>query len=243
MRYLITAFFYFCIQNIAFSSPIKDFTARYEIYHNGFFVGQAARKLTHDKEFIIFSSEAKTAGMASWFFDVTITEASKLKLVNNKLNFYSFDYYKKKNSETETHKLHLDGENKFYNSYKKQHFPVTNDLHDTLGFIAAIMHDLKIGQRTIPYTVAEKTKVERYLLKFIKKENLTTSSGDITTLKMEHYDPKKDQRITIWCAPDMDYLPIKILNINNNGDENLLHLTHHNQRPIYLNLDEDENEL
>lgn len=242
MRYLITLFFYFLLQNIAFSASIKDFTSRYEIYHNDFYVGTTARKLIKEKDIFVFSSESKTAGVASWFFDITITETSKLINKKNQLHFHSFDYNKNKNGVKENYQLRLENKHQFYNTYKKQLFPVSNDLHDTLGFTVAIMYDLKIGKRDMPYAVAEKTKIDNYQLKFIKEENLETNTGTIQTLKMEHYNPQKKQRITIWCAPEMDYLPIRIVNINSNGDENLLHLTHFNNKPVHLSLDEEEAE-
>ena len=242
MRYLITLFFYLLLQNIAFSASIKDFTSRYEIYHNDFYVGTTTRKLNKENDFFIFSSEAKTAGVASWFFDITITETSKLIDNNKQLHFYSFDYNKNKNGEKESYQLNLENPEQFYNTYKKQLYPVSSDLHDTLGFTVAIMYDLKMGKREIPYAVAEKTKIDNYQLKFIKEESLETDTGTILTLKMEHYNPQKKQRITIWCAPEMDYLPIRIININSNGDENLLRLTHFNNKPVHLSMDEEETE-
>ena len=240
MRYIITLFFYLLLHNVAFSTSIKDFTSRYEVYHNNFYVGTATRKLKKEKNFFIFSSEAKTAGIASWFYDVTITETSKLIDKNKQFRFHSFDYHKNKNGEKEGYQLNLKNSQQFYNTYKKQLFPVSNNLHDTLGFTVAIMYDLKMGKRSISYTVAKKTKIDNYQLEFMKEENLETNTGAIHTLKMEYFDQKKKQRITIWCAPEMDYLPIRIININSNGDENLLHLTHFNNKPVYLSLDEEE---
>ena len=104
MRYIITLFFYLLLHNVAFSTSIKDFTSRYEVYHNNFYVGTATRKLKKEKNFFIFSSEAKTAGIASWFYDVTITETSKLIDKNKQFRFHSFDYHKNKNGEKEASK-------------------------------------------------------------------------------------------------------------------------------------------
>ena len=240
MRYLITLFFYLLLNNVAFSASIKDFTSRYEIYHNDFHVGTTIRKLNKEKDFFIFSSESTTAGVASWFFDVTITETSKLIDKDNQLHFHSFKYLRNKNGEKKGYQLNLKNPQQFYNTYKKKLFPVTKDLHDTLGFTVAIMYDLKMGKRSILYTVAKKTKIDNYQLEFIKEENLETNTGSIQTLKMEYFNPKKKQRFTIWCAPEMDYLPIKILSTNNDGDEDLLKLTHFNNKPVHLSLDEEE---
>ena len=57
---------------------------------------------------------------------------------------------------------------------------------------------------------------------------------------MEHYDPQTKERFTLWCAGNMGFLPIKIQSTNKKGDENLLNLTHFNQNPINLNLNNEE---
>ncbi len=240
MRYFITLFLYLSLQNITFSSPIKDFTATYDLYHNNFYVGVSTRTLTSENKFLTFTSVSKTAGLAALFFDVTLTETSKLRFKNNRLQFFSYHYDEKKSDGNEDYELRLDKNSTFYNSYKKEYYPLEKELHDTLGFSIAVMHDMQKGKRTIKYTIAEKDSIKTYTLKFVKKENLTTYKGVISTLKMEHYDPQTKYRFTFWCAENMDYLPVRILNINHKGDENLLNLTQFNQKKIYLELDEEE---
>lgn len=240
MRYLITILFYFSIQTLSFAAPIKDFTARYNLYHNETYVGQTTRRLVTENKFINFSSIAKTDGIVAWFVDITITETSKLRYKNNRLNFVSYSYNEKKNDENKGYQLHLDKANKFYNSHTKEFYPITNNLHDTLGFTAAIMHDMQNGKREIKYTIAEKNKLKTYTLRFITKENIATNGGQITTFKMEHYNPQTKERFTLWCAENMGFLPIRIQNINRKGDENLLNLTQFNQKEFYLDLPEEE---
>lgn len=240
MPYLITIIIYIFAQNIAFSAPIKDFTAHYDLYYNGFYVGKSTRTLATKNNLATFSSIAKTAGVAAWFADITVTEASKLRYENNKLNFVSYLYDEKGNNKNEKYELHLDKSLRLYNSHEKKFYPPTTNLHDTLGFTVAIMLDMQAGKRNIKYTIAEKDNFKPYTLKFIKKEALMTDKGEINTLKMEHYDPETKYRFTFWCAENMGFLPIKISNINPKGDENSLHLTHFNNNPIHLSLDEEE---
>lgn len=240
MRYLITLIIFSFLQISAFATPVKDFSANYELYHNGMYVGETTRHLKTENKFLTFSSVAKTAGIAAWFFDVTITETSKLRLKDKNLNFFSYSYHEKSKDKNEGYQLRLDKAQTFYNSYKKETYPAAKNLHDTLGFTVAIMHDLQAGKREIKYSIAEKKNLKTYILKFIKKENIETSNGEISTLKMEHYDPQTKNRFTLWCAEKMDFLPIRILKINHKGNESLLNLTHFNNKEIYLNIDEEE---
>lgn len=242
MPYLITIIIYFFSQNIAFSAPLKDFTTRYDLYYNGFYVGKSSRALETKNNLATFSSIAKTAGMAALFANITVTENSKLRYVNNSLNFFSYLYDEKGNDKNEKYELHLDKTLRLYNSHEKKFYPATKNLHDTLGFTVAIMLDMQAGKRNIKYTIAEKDNFKPYTLKFIQKEVFRTDKGEISTLKMEHYDPETKYRFTFWCAEDMGFLPIKISNINPKGDENSLILTHFNHNEINLNFDNEDSE-
>jgi len=240
MQYLISIALYIFLQVAAFATPLKDFTAGYDLYHNGMYVGQTKRRLTTENKFLTLTSSAETAGLAAIFFDVTITEKSKLRFNNKKLNFFSYSYHEKGSDKNKAYQLRLDKSQQFYNSYNKELYPVTSNLHDTLGFTVAIMHDLQSGKRNIKYTIAEKDKLKIYTLKFIKKEALSINNEEISTLKIEHYDPQAKHRFTFWCAEDMGFLPIRIRNINHKGDEKLLNLTHFNKEKFYLEMEDEE---
>lgn len=240
MRHIITILSLFlCLPIIAFSAPVKDFTAQYKLYHNGLYVGISERRLKTEKNMLTFTSATETAGLAALFFKITINETSKLLLKNEQLKFVSYNYDEKNKDKNVVYQLSLDKPQQFYNSYTKQHYPAANNLHDTLGFTVAIMHDLQAGKREIKYTIAEKDNLKTYTLKFIKEEKLTTNNGDINTLKMEHYNPQTKHRFTFWCAEKMGFLPVRIRNINHKGDENLFNLTQFNQQAIYLNLENE----
>lgn len=242
MRYLITLIIFSFLQISAFASPVKDFSANYDLYHNGMYIGETTRQLKTKNKFLTFSSIAKTAGIAALFFDVTITEKSKLRLKNKSLNFFSYSYHEKSKKKNEGYQLRLDKKQTFYNSYKKENYPVEKNLHDTLGFTVAIMDDLQAGKREIKYSIAEKKELKIYTLKLIKKEKIQTDNGEISTLKIEHYDPQTKNRFTLWCAENMGFLPVRIRKINHKGKENLLNLTKFNNKKIYLNLDDEEEE-
>lgn len=242
MPRIITLIFCFILQFSANASPIKDFSVSYDLYHNGFYVGKSNRRLTTENKLLTFSSTAKTEGFAALFIDITVTEVSKLRLKNNQLNFFSYTYNEKNSDDNEGYQLHLDKKHQFYNSSTKQHYPVTKNLHDTLGFTVAIMSELQAGKREIKYHIAEKDELKTYTLKLVNKEKLVSNEGDISTLKMEHFNPQTKERFTLWCAEDLGFLPIKIQSTNSKGDENLLNLTRFNKKQIHLEQNDDNDE-
>lgn len=224
------------------ANGVKDFTAEYDLYHNGLLVGESKRQFKNNNESLKFTAFTETAGLAALFIDIKINEVSTLQLKNNQLRFVSYQYNEKNKNKNETYRLSLGKDQTFYNSYTKQHYPADKNLQDTLGFTVAIMQDMQTGKRDIKYTIAEKDNLKSYSLKFIKKENLSTNDGYITSHKMEHYNPATKHRFTFWCAEKMGYLPVRIQKINHKGDKDVFNLIRFNKKRIYLNLQEENND-
>ncbi|MCW8899767.1 MAG: DUF3108 domain-containing protein [Gammaproteobacteria bacterium] len=239
MRNIFIATIFLLLPSITSASSVKDFSASYAVYKNGFFLGNTKRTLTTKNNILNYTAVTETAGIAAWFFDVTIFEKSKLILKNDSLNIYSYKYDEKNKDKHTIHELHIDDNKQLYHSYTKQHYPITKNLHDGLGFNIAMMHDLKKGLRDIKYTIAEKEKLKDYHIKFVKEETLPADNGGLKTIKIEHTNPKTKDRFTFWCVESMGFLPVRIQNVKDNGDEVLLNLTHYNNKEVYLYLDDD----
>lgn len=240
MHYLYLTAIFFLLPSFSAARAVNDFSASYAVYKNNFFLGNTKRTLTTNKNMLNFSAVTKTAGIAAWFFDITILETSKLVLKENSLNIYSYKYDEKNKDKHVIHQLHIDDSKQLYNSFTKKQYPITQDLHDGLGFSIAMMHDLIKGKRDFKYTIAEKNKLKKYHIKYVGEEKLPTDKGYLQTIKIEHTNPVTKNRFTFWCADSMGFLPVRILNVKDNGDEVLLNLTHFNQKEIYLEMDEEE---
>ena len=241
MPYITNIFFlYFFLPVIAFSTSIKDFSATYKLYHNDMYVGESFRQLNTSGENLSYTATTESDGLIAIFFDISITEKSKLNLKNKQLNFISYSYDEKNNDKKESYQLVLNKNQQFYNTHTKEYYPAAKNLQDILGFTVAIMHDLQAGKRTMNYTIAERDRFKTYTLKFLKEEKFTANNSQINTLKMEYFDPKENFRFTFWCAENMGFLPIKIQNINHKGDKKVFNLTHFNKKPLYLDLDNND---
>ena len=221
-------------------SPVKDFSASYEVYKNNFFLGNTKRKLTTRENMLTYTAVTETAGIAAWFFDIKIVETSKLMYNNDSLTIHSYKYDEKNKDKHTIHQLYIDDSKQLYNSYTRQQYPITKNLHDGLGFSIAMMHDLQKGQRELKYTIAEKENLKDYHIKFVGKEKLPLYSGYLDTIKIEHTNPNTKDRFTFWCVESMGFLPVRIQNIKDNGDKVLLNLTHFNQEEFHIKIDEDD---
>lgn len=240
MYKLVTALLLLFINSSVLAATVNNFSANYDVYQNGFYLGTSLRTLTNNKNTFTFTSVTQSGGIAAWFFDVKINETSTLIQKDNHLSISSYKYEEKQKNKHEILELKIDETQQLYNSYNKQHYPLTQNMYDGLGFSIALMHDLKNGLREVNYTIAEKEHLKSYQLKFRGFEKLREGNKTINTLKMEHFDPESKYRFTFWCAETMDFLPIRIRNVKNNGDEIVLNLSEFNQKAIYLDLENDD---
>jgi len=240
MKILITLFFIFTAPILS-AENINDFIAQYDVYKNDFPVAQSTRTLRSKNNVLNFSSETQTTGFAALFYSVKINETSQLELKDNNLHFVSYDFNESKNNKNKRYQLLIDKPSqKLFNTKTQQYYTNHKNLQDMLGFTVAIMYDLKNGRRDLNYNLADKDKINSYHLKFIKEEMITNGNKEIKTLKMEHYDTEKKQRFTLWCAPEYDFIPLKIRKIKNNDDEILLALTKLNQNQFNLMYNKSE---
>ena len=243
MRYLSFVILLLFAQKNLLAAVIEDFSANYDVYQNGFYLGESTRTLRSKNDQLTFTSITQSKGIAAWFFDVKIVELSKLIFAKNTLQFHYYKYDEKQKNKHEIIELKIDKPRQVFNSYTKQYYPLIQNLYDGLGFSVAMMFDLKKGQRNLSYTIAEKEHLKHYQLKFLGYEKLPTDNKAITTLKMEQYDPQSKSRFTFWCAENMQFLPVRIRNIKTNGDEITLNLTHFNHQAIYLQTENDDDNI
>jgi hypothetical protein len=95
--------------------------------------------------------------------------------------------------------------------------PLSPGTQDTLSYQIAIMYDLQQGKTDLSYLVVDKRKLKTYRFALAGEETLNTPLGSLSTLKIQRTDSA--EKITVlWCAPDLDYLPIRIEQSEKGGE-------------------------
>ena len=90
--------------------------------------------------------------------------------------------------------------------------PISMTTTDKLSYHLALMLKLKNNpEKQFSLTVADGGKLKEYHFELLGEEQVHTSSGSYKALKIHHTRYKKDKKITLWCAPELNYLPVKII--------------------------------
>ncbi|MBS7405725.1 MAG: DUF3108 domain-containing protein [Oxalobacter sp.] len=79
-----------------------------------------------------------------------------------------------------------------------------------LAAVAKADPDRIVPGTTLTFPVAGSSKIEPWIFKVIKKDELTTPLGTIKTVELSRNDRKK-QKMRVWLSPDHNWYPVQIL--------------------------------
>ncbi len=83
-------------------------------------------------------------------------------------------------------------------------------IQDRLSQQLMVRLQLARGEREVSYRVADGGKLKRYLFRVVAEEPLDTPLGRLHCLKVERSKESRKPDYTIWFAPQLDYLPVRI---------------------------------
>jgi hypothetical protein len=85
---------------------------------------------------------------------------------------------------------------------------------DKLVYQISLMRDLQSQQKQFVYLIADVGKLKTYHINILAEETITTPLGKIKTIRLTRERNKpKDRQTTLWCAPELHYLPVKLEHI------------------------------
>lgn len=95
--------------------------------------------------------------------------------------------------------------------------PLSPGTQDVLSHQLAIMYDLQQGKTELSYLIVDKHKLKTYRFAVTGEEILDTPMGSLPTLKIQRTD-SAEKTTVLWCAPGLDYLPIRIEQAEKGGE-------------------------
>jgi len=198
----------------------QEFVAHYNLTRGIITLGKSHRsfrKIAANQ--YIFESISKPYGVGKMISDGEIRETSHWILHDNILRPTHYSY---RNSDSDLKRnvtLDFDWQKNIVintvngDPWKMKLEPATQD---KLLYLLSLMVDLKNGKRVLEYKVADGGTTKTYRAVVEGEQNIVTDLGKFTTLKVLRRHPD-GKRTTLWCAPSMDYLPIRIEQTKKDG--------------------------
>ena len=193
---------------------LEAFTASYALEAFGTTVGRSEWRLTPMSENrFVWESRSESTGAVALIHDVDVTERSTSELHGASFRPLLYQYDRHGENAARNVRVTFDWSDGIALNTVGGHtwrMPVPAGTLDKLSYLLALMQDLADGRRSMQYPIADGGRLKRYRLHAVGAETLETSLGRLETVKVERLRHSDDRRATLWCAPTLGYLPVKL---------------------------------
>lgn len=207
----------------ASAAPLPErFSAEFVVEVHGITVGVTEVSLTPlDEGRAVYQSRSTTAGLLSLFRSDRVLERSELRYrPHGELRPLAYRY-ERRGSKRKTVTIDFDWDAEVARNTEGDRtwrFEVPDGTLDKLSYMLAVMRDLERGQRELRYPINARGRLTTYHLQVVGEERLRTRLGTLRTLKVERIrSPEDPQETTVWCAERLHYLPVKIVDRDEDG--------------------------
>lgn len=199
--------------NAAASMP-PDFKASYEVTRGSMKIGNSTIELiTGNNGTYTYKSRSWPVRWVAWFLKDKLNETSKGRITGNGIRPDSYHYQRTGGSSEREAKLDFNWEdmsveNNVEDSRWKMEIPpgTLDKLVSQLG----MMYALANGETDINFNIADGGKLKEYRFKVVGEETLELPAGTYRTIKITKLRDNNKRETYIWCAPELNYLPVRI---------------------------------
>jgi hypothetical protein len=198
---------------------LAPFEVDYEINRSGLTLIEMHRRLRSNGygEFR-FESDSETTGALSWFVKDRIHEATLWRRQDDWLQPLTYRYVQRGGKNEKHIELIFDWTANTVTDRDSQPLwraEIPPQTTDKLLYQLQLMLDLQAGRETLAYTIADSGKLRHYRYQRVGEERLQLALGTYATIKL-HRDAGR-RSTTIWCAPALNYLPVRIEHTEKDG--------------------------
>jgi len=217
-RVIFIIFFCLVTPSLAAAAFPPPFTAHYTIYAKGIPLGRWTRSLTAlDEQTFKVESIGKTNKLIGIIIDLQIEEYTLFtRSQTGQIRPLKYSY-QQTGSKQRREIIDFDWDKGVAQARyqdKSRTIALTENTFDKLLYQLILMQELQQGQRVLRYRVIDKTKLKVYKPKLIGEETVSTGQGNLTTLKYQRISSNKKYRTTLWCAPQLHYLPVRVEHVD-----------------------------
>ena len=189
----------------------QGFEVDYAANYRGLHVGITTRRLVaNGDETWNFESDSEPAGLVKLIVGFDVTEHSRLIIDDKGVRPLTYTY-RYGDREDKSYRLDFD-----WQAGKVNAQPVGVDLdlppgtQDNLSFLVAVMQKLQQGIREFDMVVAGRKKLRAHQVEALDTQPLQTELGELSTVFVTAQEVGRDTRYELWCAPSLDYLPVRM---------------------------------
>ncbi|GGK69593.1 DUF3108 domain-containing protein [Amphritea balenae] len=197
---------------------LKPYQATYKAQFDlGFsFSGKAVRELRKNGDQWVLSMNAKA-------LFASINEFTQFKINNDLIEPQRYEYHRKVIGSSKDAVLQFNwSTGTVLNDIKGK--PWTMDVPkgalDSLTYQVQLRQDLLANKEQFVYEVADGGRLKTYRFIRLGTEPIATPLGSFNAVKIQRdRGPDSKRQSYIWCAPELDYIVVKLQQVEKNGKE------------------------
>lgn len=202
------------LSSVLHATPLPDFEASYQLNRGSLRIGTMVVTLKTDKDGNYrYQSRSWPVRWISWLFKDKLFETSHGRIIDGQIWPNRYHYLRTGGSREREAILSFDWdnmtvENNIQDSPWKMDIPegTLDKLVAQLGMMFALA-----GNKTeITFRIADGGKLKEYRFKVLGHETLELPAGRFDTIKVTKLRNNKKRETYIWCAPQLNYLPVRI---------------------------------
>ena len=163
----------------------------------------------------IFTVETEPTGFAGLFVSGKAEEMSIFRIEDDgairPLEYRSIDEL---DDDGKYGKVVFDWENETVSSTwkgERKDFVLSEGMLDTGSLQIALMDRAAQGIEQTRFEVVHKNRLKEYVFSRIDEETVNTGAGEYETVVYERQRPGSDRVTRLWLAPELDHLPVKMV--------------------------------
>ncbi|WP_407074455.1 DUF3108 domain-containing protein [Psychrobacter sp. CAL346-MNA-CIBAN-0220] len=196
---------------LASAKNIQPSSADYSFTIEDKYKGSATRTLSKSGNLWKYDVKARVAGVAS------ASQSSAFTINGNNVSPTQASTTYKILGIGRTHKLNFDPNKKqVMSNYKGKSTNLNMDQQafDDLSLEVQIRQDLLNGKFSGNYYMAKHDKIEKTPFKKSANTKITVPAGTFDTVRVDRVHDDNSRSTSFWLAPSLDYLPVKVSQIN-----------------------------
>lgn len=196
------------------AAPLPEFEVQYTLRYEDIRVGEAIYRLRQQGDAYLYESHSKPVGIAAWFRKDRVEERSQWAWHEDRIRPMQYLYRRTGGRSDRDAELIFDWEALQVENRVAGHpwvMDIPPDALDKMVVTLVLMQDLARGKQDVEYAIADGGKLKTYRFKVVGEETVNTPAGSFDTLKLERLRDDNKRYTAIWCAPELHYLPVKLL--------------------------------
>ena len=191
----------------------KPFSASFSVSRGAIPLGELELELTFDdSRRYTYHAHTQPGFLAGWFSGGEAVEESQGEISAERVIPQTYSY-RETDDEEDNAEVRFDWQAfKAYTSSGGVTWSqeIEYGIQDRLSQQLMVRLELSRGEREVSYRVADGGKLKSYLFRVVEEEMLETPLGELRCLKVERSKESRKPDYTIWFAPKLDYLPVRI---------------------------------